>query len=224
MNASSRVQDLASLRERYLAAQLRGDRREASSVVFDEALPDGASVHDVYEHIVQAAQREIGRLWQENVVTIAQEHMATAISNLVLTQLFEKAPHAPRNGKRILLACVEGEQHELPARLVCDALDLAGFDVRYLGANVPCDTLVPMIALHTPDLVALSVTMSFHAGALRKAISCIRQNYGRDLPIAAGGHALDWGSGIAADLGIDITAKSTSELLVAVKQRLGVEP
>lgn len=224
MNAASRVDDLRALRERYLAAQLRGDRRAACAVVFDEALPGGATVHDVYENIVQEAQREIGRLWQENVVTVAQEHMATAISNLVLTQLFEKAPHAPRNGKRVMLACVEGEQHELPARLVCDALDLAGFDVRYLGANVPADSLVPMIELHQPDLVALSITMSFHAGALRTAVNRIRGKYGDRLPIAAGGHALDWGGGIATTLGIDVTAKSAAELVLAVKERLGVVP
>jgi len=224
VSAAARVDDLHALRERYLAAQLRGDRRAACAVVFDEALPGGASVNDVYERIVQEAQREIGRLWQENVVTIAQEHMATAISNLVLTQLFEKAPHVPRNGKRILFACVEGEQHELPARLVCDALDLAGFDVRYLGANVPNEELVPMIELHEPDLVALSITMSFHAGALRDAVNRIRDKYGSDLPIAAGGHALDWGGGLASSLGIDVTAKSAAELVRAVKERLGVGP
>lgn len=223
MSAAPRADDLRALRERYLAAQLRGDRRAACAVVFDEALAGGASVNDVYEKIVQEAQREIGRLWQENEVTVAQEHMATAISNLVLTQLFEKAPHLPRNGKRILLACVEGEQHELPARLVCDTLDLAGFDVRYLGANVPADALVQMIERHTPDLVALSITMSFHAGALRTAVMRIRERFGNGLPIAAGGHALDWGGGLATDLGIDITAKSASELVLAVKQRLGVQ-
>ena len=163
--------DLAGLRERYLAAQLRGDRREAVKVVVDEGLTNGATSLELQEQVIQAAQREIGRLWQENVISIAQEHMATAISNLTLAQLFERATHAPRNGKRVLVACVEGEQHEFPARLVADALDLAGFDVRFVGANVPTDSLLEMIAFDKPDLVALSATMSFHGPSMRAAVA-----------------------------------------------------
>lgn len=224
MSAAARIDDLRVLRERYLEAQLRGDRRAACAIVFEEGLARGFSVEDLHEGVLRGAQREIGRLWQENLVTVAQEHMATAISNLVLTQLFEKAPHSRRNGKVILLACVEGEQHELPARLVADALDLAGFDVRYLGANVPTDTLVPMIARHAPHLVALSITMSFHAGALREAVNRIRERYGTAIPIAVGGHALEWGGGLAANLAIEVTATSATELVAAAKARLGVTP
>ncbi|MBS2020479.1 MAG: cobalamin-dependent protein [Deltaproteobacteria bacterium] len=223
MSAVVSLDHLGALRDRYLEAQLRGDRRAARAIVFDEALAGGVSVLDVYEHVLAAAQREIGRLWQENEVSVAEEHVATAISNLILAQLFEHASHAPRNGKRVLVACVEGELHEFPARLVADALDLAGFQVVFVGANVPTESLLPMIEREKPDLVALSITMSFHAGSLREAVAAIRHRFGPRLPIAAGGHALEWGAGIAAELGIDVTSRSAAELVVAMKQRLGVD-
>ena len=213
--------DLGILRDRFLEAQLRGDRRAAMSVVLEQGLAAGVSVLDLYEHVLRAAQHEIGRLWQENVVSIAQEHMATAISNLALSQLFERAEPRPRNGKRVLVACVEGEQHELPSRLVADTLDLAGFSVRYLGANVPTDSLLAIIASDRPDLVALSVTMSFHVSALREVVSRIRAEH-PDLPIAVGGAAVLWTEGLPRALGITITAPSALELVTAAEQALGV--
>ena len=139
------LEDLRDLRDRYLRAQLAGDRREAVRVVVEHGLARGASVHEVQTHVVQAAQDEIGRLWQLNQVTIAQEHMATAISQLALAALFERAPARKPHGKEITIACVEGELHDLPARLAADYLELDGFDVRYLGANMPHDNLVWMI-------------------------------------------------------------------------------
>ena len=143
---SSGRDQLASLRQRYLAAQLAGNRREALRVVVGEGIALGLSVLDLQLHVIQEAQREIGRLWQENEINIAQEHMATAISHMALAQLYDEAPHAPSNHKKVVVACVEGELHDFPARLVADALDLSGFEVRYLGADVPLHSLLPLLA------------------------------------------------------------------------------
>lgn len=219
MSATAEKPDLAALQRRFLAAQLAGDRRAASYVIA-EGLEGGASVSDLQEEVLRGAQHEIGRLWQENVVTVAQEHMATAIANLVLVQLFERATPARRNGKQITLACVEGETHELPARLAADALDLAGFNVRYLGANVPMRSLVTLLERDPPALVALSVTLGFHVPALRETIASIRETLGA-IPIAVGGRAVD--AALAHKLGADLTATSGSELVVVARRLLGLE-
>lgn len=221
MSAAPSLRDLSDLRTRYLAAQLRGDRREALRLVLEEGLASGASVRELSDAVVGAAQRELGEKWQRNEVSIAEEHMATAISNLVLAQLYERAEPAPANGKRILVACVEGELHELPARLVADALDTAGFQVRFLGASVPADTLVAMITSYRPDLLALSATMSFHASALREAVSRVRETH-PTLPIAVGGGACQWSGGLTDDVKADATARSGSELVAVARHLLRV--
>lgn len=201
------------LRARFLDAQLRGDRRHAAKIVIDDGLSAGAPVVELYEQVLGGAQREIGRLWQENEVTVAQEHMATAIAGLVLAQLFERASMAPRNGRFVLVACVEGELHDFPARIVADMLDLAGFSVRFLGANVPLHDLLEMVADAEPDLLALSATMSFHAPSLRRTVRAARERFGAKPAIAAGGGALEWTPSLATELGVDITAKTAKELV-----------
>jgi len=209
---------LDQLFTRYLEAQLAGDRRAALGVVIDEGLGGGHSVHELHTNVLQAAQSEIGRLWQQNRIGIAQEHMATAISHVVASRLFEEATPEPRVGKRIMVACVQGEFHEFPARLVADFLDLGGFDVLYLGANVPTDHLVAMLRDTTPDVLALSVTMSFNVPALREALARAREAF-PGLPVMTGGHALKWEPGLAQAFDVH-TCEPEAASVVGTARRL----
>ena len=213
---------LDGLRDRYLTAQLAGDRREALRLLVEDGLDGGASVLDLQAGVIQAAQDEIGRLWQLNRVTIAQEHMASAISQLALATLFERATPAPRLGKRFLLACVAGEQHDLPARLVADFLDLAGFDMRYLGADVPHDDLVRMACAEQPDVVGLSVTMSFNVPALRTAVA--RLGAVLDRPIFVGGHAIRRSPGLIAELVVTSDGTTSAEVVATARRLAGLAP
>lgn len=210
---------LDELRERYLRAQLTGDRREAVRVLVEDGLARGASVVDLQSQVIQAAQEELGRLWELHLVTVAQEHVATAVARQALSALFERAPVPPRHGKKIAIACVEGELHELPARLVADYLELDGFDVLFLGDNVPQDELAAMVRDEAPDLVGLSVTMTYHMPALRDAVARLRVI--TDAPILAGGRALELSSP-AAVLGVEVPGKRHGEVIEAARRLAGL--
>ena len=95
--------NLEVLRDRFVRAQLAGDRRGALRLLVDDGLGGGASVLDMQLRVVQEAQREIGRLWQENRISVAQEHLATAIANMALSHLYDRAQPAPRNGRRVAI-------------------------------------------------------------------------------------------------------------------------
>lgn len=212
--------DLTDLKARYLAAQLRGDRREALRLVIDEGLLRGAGVRDLQLAVIQEAQRDIGKLWQENAISVADEHLATAISNMILAHLYDRAERAPSNGKHVLIACVEGELHDMPSRLVADTLDLGGFEVSYLGASVPTDSLIAFIKAQEPDLIALSATMAFHATALRAAVARIREV--SSIPIIVGGGACSWARSLASDVRAEGTASDAAEALAVARRLLGV--
>lgn len=206
--------NVGEIRDRYLQAQLAGDQRAALAIIRG-AVEGGLAVAQLQDQVIRLAQLEIGRLWQENKLSVAHEHMATAISQIALALLFERARSAPSRGVRVLVACVQGEQHDFPARLVADHLELAGFEVRFLGANVPTSSLVTFIEAERPDVLALSLTMSFNAGGLRDAVSAARERYPR-LPIVAGGHALSWAPSLGRTLGIHVSGPSVDELVDCV--------
>ena len=213
------TESLDGLCARYVAAQLAGDRREALRIVLEDGLARGHAVRDLQAQVVQAAQREIGRLWQMNRISIAQEHMATAISHVVMSRLFDEACADPRLGRKIVVACIEGEYHEFPARIVADFLDLGGFDVRYLGANVPTDDLMRMLREEKPDLLALSVTMSFNVAALRKVLTRLRLEH-PTLPVLVGGHALEWEPWIAREMRVETCGADAACLIDSARKLL----
>src|SRR3712207_4670693 len=72
----------AEIAPRYLEALLAGDRNAAVRAALDDGVARGLTVPDLYVGVIQPAQHRIGELWQENRLTVAHEHVATAISQL----------------------------------------------------------------------------------------------------------------------------------------------
>ena len=100
---------------------------------------------------------ELGERWARGEATVAQEHFA---SNLVRGRLMALARSWDRgSGPRALLACVEGELHDLP--LLCFGLVLRGhgWRISYLGADTPVASVVEAARALTPDAVVVSGTI-----------------------------------------------------------------
>ncbi|WP_426757295.1 cobalamin B12-binding domain-containing protein [Myxococcus sp. Y35] len=212
---------LTGLLNAYLAAQLAGNRREALRLLVDEGILRGIPLQTLHLDVIQPAQYEIGRLWQENIISVAQEHLATAVSQLALAHLYRHLPRDPPNGKVVLIACVQGELHEVGPRMASDFLEMAGFDVRFLGANVPPEHLARMVSEVRPDLVALSVTMTYHLPALREAVAHVRKVF-PDAPLAVGGLAFSWAPGLEDQLGVNLFGKDAREFVATACRVLGV--
>jgi MerR family transcriptional regulator, light-induced transcriptional regulator len=211
--------ELDELSRSYLAAQLAGDRREAVRLLMEEGIGRGNSVIDLHLQVIQQAQREIGRLWEENSISIALEHQATAVSQLALAHLYQQSIRRRPVGKSVLVACVEGELHDVGARICADVLDLHGFAVRFLGANVPTECLLGFVQGTRPDLVALSVTLPAHLPSARAAVAALRPS---KVPLAVGGRALDSPGARAGWDGVEIFGADALELLRSARSALGV--
>ena len=212
---------LAMLRDQYLAALLVGARREALEIAIEEALWQDVEVPSLYLEVVQPAQYEIGRLWQAKRIGVAQEHLATEISRAVLARLHALLPCEPSNGRRVVVACVEGELHDLGAQVVADFLEMGGFDVHFLGANVPADTLAELVGRRPPDLLALSATTSTNVAELRRAVAAVRSVAGDRIPIAAGGQVFQRTPALGLQLGIDPHAGDARGMAAAARRAFG---
>ncbi|MCP3136760.1 cobalamin-dependent protein [Pyxidicoccus sp. QH1ED-7-1] len=187
----------------------------------DEGLLRGVPLQVLHLEVIQEAQYEIGRLWQENIISVAQEHLATAISQLALAHLYRHLPRDPDNGKVVMMACVKDELHEMGPRMASDFLEMAGFDVRFLGANVPPEHLARMLREVRPDLLALSVTMTYHLPQLREAVAHAREAL-PGIPIAVGGLAFRWAPILEEQLGVSFFGRDARELVASACRTLGV--
>jgi len=209
------------MRQRYLDAVVAGDRRAAFAAV-DAAREAGMELRVLYLDVFQPVMREIGRLWQQNRITVADEHLATAITQAAMARLYDEmfAAQGARDAPLLVAACAETERHELGLRMLCDLLELDGWDTVFLGASVPTEDLVRMVAEKRPRVVALSASLAPHLPRVREAIAAIRAALPVDGPlIAVGGRVFADDPGLAARVGADLTARDAVDAAERLKER-----
>lgn len=185
-----------------------------------DAAAGGMDVAHVHVGVITPAMQEIGSLWARDALTVAEEHLATAISEEVLAELFPAAlRRPPASRERVLLAGVQGEQHLLGMQMVADVLEGAGFDVLFAGADVPAGDLVALCREHRPAVVGLGASTPATVPALLDAAEDL---WALDDPprLMGGGAAV----GALAGAGLDIAVVPSSDQAVAVVERLMREP
>jgi MerR family transcriptional regulator, light-induced transcriptional regulator len=198
---------LGGLAHNYLQALLRNERHVASRMILDAA-DAGVSVRDLYLHVFQATQREVGRLWQTNQITVAQEHYCTAATQLIMSQLYPRIFATERAGKKLVATAVGGELHELGVRMVADFFEMAGWDTYYLGANTPATSIIQTVQSQRPHVLGISATMTFHVSATRQLIDAVRSTC--DLTstrILVGGYPFNVAPELWREVGADGSAR-----------------
>ncbi|MGW6212375.1 cobalamin B12-binding domain-containing protein [Streptomyces sp. NPDC055109] len=180
-----------------------GDEQAATAVVFD-AIEDGHSAERVLLDLVAAVQRKVGEEWAANRMTVAQEHAATAINDRAVSALsYRYAAHTAGSRGRVVVACVDGEWHGLPARMLAEVLKLRGWRVDYLGAQVPPAHLITHIHQTGPDVVALSSSIATRLPTAHAAITAVQAT---NTPVLVGGAAFGEHGQYARLLGADFWA------------------
>ena len=98
-------------------------------------------------------------------------------------------------------------------RILCDLMEIKGWNSVYLGAAVPAVNIISAIKKHEPDLVGLSVTMPFYLEQCERAVKKIKANDSIDnVKIAVGGRAFSLAPHLPSEWGVDVTVNNGIEL------------
>ena len=145
----------------FVQALLTGHRHAALNIAL-EALRNDVAVQDLYADVFQDALYEVGRLWETNAITVAQEHMATAVTQYVMAHVFGSIDSpSPSRGVAVMTG-VPGELHHVGALMVSDMLETHGWRVQFLGSNLPIASILGAITDAQPQLLGISITMPFN--------------------------------------------------------------
>lgn len=208
----------AGLARHYLRLLLGGERHAAGRLILD-AVASGASVRDVYLHVFQTSQREIGRLWQMNQVSVAQEHYCTAATQLIMAQLYPHIFRTEKNGRRLVATSIAGELHEVGARIVTDFCEMEGWDTYYLGANSPTPSVLQALAERKADVLAVSATMTFHVRVVEELVAAVRASQDlRGVKVIVGGYPFNVEPELWERVGADAHATDASEAVAALER------
>ena len=180
-----------SIYKDYLSAILSGDRKHCVSIVQD-LLHEDIDIYSLYVNLFQQAMYEVGELWETNRISVAVEHLATSITESLLSLMYPRIFSADHSGRKAIIACVANEYHQLGGKMVADIFELHGWDGYFLGANTPPEELLRLIDDKKPDLIGLSLAIHSNLVTLCNVVEMVRATF-RELPILVGGQAFRWG-------------------------------
>ncbi|MET8308773.1 cobalamin-dependent protein [Micromonospora sp. NPDC005173] len=185
-------------------------------------LDAGVPAERVLLDLVAPAQAEVGERWARNEWSVAQEHAATHISERVVAAVAVHAKPRPAGG-RVVVACMDGEWHALPPRLVAEVLRLRGWQVTFLGASVPAAHLVSYLHRHDAHAVALACALPMRLPHAHRMIEACRRS---DVPVVVGGRGFGvdgrWARRLGAAWAPD--APSAAELIADERALRRVPP
>ncbi len=178
--------------EQYLSALLAGNRAECARIV-QELVSAGTQLKHLYTDLFRRSQYRVGELWESQRISVAVEHLATAITERMLSLVHPLVLSGPARDRTIIIACVADEYHQLGGRMIADFCELRGWRAPFLGANTPLVDLLQLIEGRRPNLLGLSLSIYFNLPSLLKALDAVSSRY-PDLPILVGGQAFRWGA------------------------------
>jgi len=173
--------------KKYLECLLAGKRKEAG-MICREYFKQQKDIRDLYDNVITPALYEVGQLWEHNMISVAVEHLATAITEGILNEFYpEIIPHE-YNGKKVVLTCVTNEEHQVGIKMVADIFELHSWESFFLGIGAPVSELKTFIEDVKPQCIAISLSVYFNHKILTEMIDELSVAF-PDIPIIIGGQA-----------------------------------
>ena len=155
----------------------------------DEALRRTAArlgVSAFLESVAAPLLRQVGDEWHAGRMTPAQEHLvSSALHDIIVETMrsFSKANGAPR----VLVATAAGDRHAVGAALVGAAAAVEGWNVLYLGADLPAAEIADAARTAAVRVVALSLVYVDDRARVLGELRAIRSRLPREVTLIAGG-------------------------------------
>lgn len=143
----------ASVQERLLYALLHHNTQQADQLVADALAVLSPEV--VILDIIRSVLNEVGELWQQDKISIANEHLATNYLRQRLLMWMVSGP-PPRTQHSIVLACAPDEWHEGSLLILGALLRRRLWPIVYLGQSVPLPDLASFVHDVNPSMVVLN--------------------------------------------------------------------
>lgn len=127
----------------------------------------------IYEQLLAPAMRYIGSLWEHNLITAAEEHLASGICDIILSRYASMKKSEQSNGRKAMLLCIEGETHFLGLKMVSSLFQEHGWETRFYGPSLPLEYAVITGMNWKPDVIGMSVSIVYHMPRLKEYVESL---------------------------------------------------
>lgn len=160
--------------QKFLQALLEGDRQKSLSIS-QEQVNTAKDLQNFYLQIIQPAMYKIGEMWEKGEISVAKEHLASALVNRIMSiQYLQVMNEVKQSLGKALVTAAANEFHEIGAQMVANSLEADGWNVEYLGANTPNMELIDYVWNNQPFILAISVAVPFNLERVQEIIKKIQ--------------------------------------------------
>jgi len=138
--------------------------------------------------LVLPLTRAIGDKWHIGEIRISQEHMATWVIKSILSGLL-RSHRSRKNAPMMVVTTPAGQRHEIGALAVAISGAHCGWNVTYLGPDLPAEEIAAMAERTHAGLVALSLVYPSDDPLLPDELRRLKHLLPRRVPVIAGGNA-----------------------------------
>ncbi len=183
--------DFSIMKDEFLHALLNGKNKQCT-ILMQSYLDKKISIQQLYENIFKFALYDVGELWEYNKISVATEHMASAIVETLMNQLYPKIVSNFTEEKTVITSCVKNEMHQIGIRMISDIFEMNGWNALYLGSDTPDHELIRFVKEQKPNVFAISASLSFNIPNVVSLVDEIHKHF-PDLLILVGGQAFNHG-------------------------------
>lgn len=164
------------------ASNLRGYELEAQLSEAAVDLPRTALIECVIDPLMQ----QVGDLWEEGSLHVAEEHLTSAVVRSFLGSIVE-TQRAAEGSPGIVVTTPARQLHEIGALLAAGTAISGGWRVAYLGCDLPADEIAGAARRFGASAVALSIVYPADDALLGPEIQRLRRGLGDGIAVLAGG-------------------------------------
>lgn len=192
--------------EKLLAAMINSDRSGAAELI-GQALDAGFEPVQVISDILDPAIVQLGRLWEEESMSLAQNFVASKIAEDTLLRCIPENSVNLHTKGAVVIGNIEDDFHSLGRKTVGLFLSAAGWDVYDLGNDVPAEEFLDKALEVNANVIGASAMMQTTALNIRKLRQLIdERGLTARIKLAVGGAVFNWRPELVAEVGGDGTA------------------
>lgn len=199
--------------EEYVVPLLAGDRRACRDIIHRQL--QNSDPVSLYQDLLWPAMEHVDKLYRNDRINSAAEHMATRINRSIADQLQMHLAKSDPNHKRILIACADGEPEELGAQMCADLFESKGWEVYFLGGGVPNDEILSLIGQLNPDILLIFGTQPSGVPGVRRLVDQVREiGIAPTMNIIVSGGVFNRAEGLWKEVNADLVARNASQAML----------
>ena len=138
------------------------------------------------EKLIVPLMQEIGEQWKSGSLRIAHEHLATAVVRTLLGNIcqgFDVSSSMPN----LVIATPRGQHHEIGALIAGTTAAAQGWQVTYLGPNLPAEEIVGCAVQNGAKAIGLSIIYPTDDPHLANELRKLRRGIQEHVALFVGG-------------------------------------